>query len=359
MTNKNSTIWLAQSTIIAVCGLLGIGICVFGAIHVYVRDLAVADKIEVLKQTKTALEEEVLRLTEEQQKTSEKLKKSIEEYSVLNAQLSEVGSKFAQVKKILVDMESKVAMGRSEEERLTLSRKTLAEDLESLTHTKTVLAKEIASMREQREALRPAQLKYQSLKQDNDIAERKQTTLQSQVSNLQQKLGDIQTKYSMLQADYSRLQADLSVSKNAMESSGITLREAKKQIKYLSEEEIRLQKENDLLNAQLEVKGQELKTYEVAIEKAVVRLKQAETSQSALNDFNGYMSQLSSLVGKYNADADAIRSVINDLKGLGSQLQDALKDINSGIPVVSQDSQTHRKPILQEQKKDKKESMND
>ena len=359
MTNKNSTIWLTQSTITAVCGLLGISICVFGAIHVYVRDLAVADKIEVLKQTKTALEEEVLRLTEEQRKTSEKLKKSIEEYSVLNAQLSEVGSKFAQVKKNLVDMESKVAMGRSEEERLTLSRKTLAEDLESLTHNKTVLAKEIASMREQREALRPAQLKYQSLKQDNDIAERKQATLQSQVSNLQQKLGDIQTKYSMLQTAYSRLQADLSVSKNAMESSGITLREAKKQIKYLSEEETRLQKESDSLNAQLEVKSQELKTYEVAIEKALVRLKQAEASQSALNDFNGYMSQLSSLVGKYNADADAIRSVINDLKGLGSQLQDALKDINSGIPAISQDSQTHRKSIPQKQKEEKKESMND
>ncbi len=359
MTNKNSTIWLALPTIIAVCGLLGISICVFGAIHVYVRDLAVVDKIKVLKQTKIALEEEVFRLTEEQRKASERLRKSVEEYSVLNAQLSEVGSTFSQVKKSLADMESKVAKGRSEEERLTLSRKTLEEDLESLTHNKAVLAKEIASMREQREALRPAQLKYQALKQDNDLAEGKQATLQSQVINLQQKLGDIQAKYSMLQTDYSRLQADLSVSKNAMESSGITLREAKKQIKYLSEEETRLQKENDSLNAQLEVKSQELKTYEVAIEKAVVRLKQAEASQSALNDFNGYMSQLSSLVGKYNADADAIRSVINDLKGLGSQLQDAFKDINSGIPAISQDSQTHRKTIPQKQKEDKKESMND
>ena len=336
MSNKNSTVWSVPPTLIAVCGLIGISISVFGAIHIYTRDLAVADKIEVLKQTKVSLEEEVLRLTEEQRKTNERLRKSVAEYSALTVQLSDVESKYSQVKKNLADTESKLTMGKSEEERLIQSRKTLEKELESLTHSKTILSKEISSMREQQEALRPAQLKYQTLKQDNEFAERKQEALRTQMINLQQKLGDMQSRYSMLQTDYSKLQADLYVNKNSVENSGITLRESEKQIKYLAGEGVRLQKENDTLTAQLEVKSQELKNYEAAIEKAIARLKQAEISQTALNDFNGYISQLSSLVGKYNNDANAMRSVINNLKGLGVQLQETLKDINSGISVISQ-----------------------
>lgn len=151
----------AQSIMVmTILSLSAFGVFTYNAVSIYLNNLEIADRIEVLRHAKEDLEKEVNNLREQYQKESQWLKGVQQDVSELTEKLNSTQNQVTQQQKIYLEISNKLTFAKQEQAKVEKENDLKKAENVQLAQQNDNLSQEVKELLNQRDRLQGMKVAY-------------------------------------------------------------------------------------------------------------------------------------------------------------------------------------------------------